>query len=59
MNFFFVNLAISEIMWKNILQPYRPQKTVLYGRMSLASWITIFTDTHSEYAILIACLQLQ
>jgi len=28
-NFFFDNHGIYEIMWNNILEPYRPQITVL------------------------------
>jgi len=36
-----------EIMWKNMLQPDRPQKAIRYIRN--ACWITKATDTHSEY----------
>ena len=39
-------------MWKNIVQPYRPQTTI--WRMRIACCITKATNTHSEYVILIA-----
>jgi hypothetical protein len=39
-------------MWKNIVQPDRPQITTL--RMRIACWIPKATDIHSEYAILIS-----
>jgi len=29
------NLALYEIMWKNIVQPYRPQMTVWHGACAL------------------------
>ena len=48
------NRAIYEIMWKNILQPDRPQMPI--RRMRIARWITTATDPHSEYVILIAFL---
>ena len=41
-----------EIIWKNTVEPDRPQMTV--WRMRIARWITKVTDTHSEYVILIA-----
>ena len=37
-------------MWKNIVQPDRPQK----WRMRIACWITKATNTNSEYVIFIA-----
>jgi len=43
-NFFF-NLAIYEIMWKNMVQPGRPQMTIWC--MRIACWIPKATDTHS------------
>jgi hypothetical protein len=46
------NRAIYEMMWKNMVEPERPQITI--RRMRTASWITNVTDTHSEYVILIA-----
>ena len=38
-------------MWKNIVQPDRPQMTI--WRMRIACWIPKATNTHSEYVILI------
>jgi len=46
--FFFENRAIYEIMWKNIVQPDRPQVTI--RRMRLGCWIPKARDTPSEYA---------
>ena len=39
-------------MWKNIVQPNRPQMTI--WRMHIVRWVPNATNTHSEYAILIA-----
>jgi len=39
-------------MWKNIVEPGRPQMTI--WRMRFACWVTKTTDTHSEYVILIS-----
>ena len=50
--FIFENLAVYEIMWKDILKPDRPQMTI--WRMSIACWIPDATNTHSEYVMLIA-----
>jgi hypothetical protein len=41
------NLALYEMMWKNIVDPDRSQ-------MRIACWITKATDSHSEYVILTA-----
>jgi len=46
------NRASYEIMWKNMVQPGKPQMIIL--RMRFASWITKDTNTHSDYVILIA-----
>jgi len=46
------NLLVYEIMWKNIVEPSRPQITI--WRMRIASWIPKATNTHSQYVILIA-----
>ena len=46
------NHAVYEIMWKNNVEVARPQMTVWH--MHIACWLTKATDTHSEYAILIA-----
>ena len=49
---FLVNRALCDMMWKNTVQPDRPQMTV--WRMRVASYVPKATDTHSEYVILIA-----
>jgi len=49
--FFFLNIAISEIMWKNIVEWGRLQMTIWH--MHLACWIPKATNMHSEYVILI------
>ena len=41
--FFFENHAVCETMWKNVIQPDRPQMAV--WRMRIASWITKTTYT--------------
>jgi len=38
-------------MWKNFVEPGRPQMTI--WRMRIVRWIPKATNTHSEYAILI------
>ena len=47
---YFFNSAICDIMWKNFIQPRRPQITI--WRMRIACWIAKATNTHSEYVIL-------
>ena len=54
-NFFFLNRAVYE-MWKNIVQPARPQTKM--WRMRIACCIPKATNTHSDYVIFIA-FQLQ
>jgi hypothetical protein len=34
-NFFLENRAVYEIMWKNIVQPDRPQMTIQHGACAL------------------------
>ena len=51
-NFLCLNHAICEIMWENIVQRFRPQMTIWHIR--IACWIPKATNTHSDYAILIA-----
>ena len=51
-NFFFLNRAFHEITWKNIVQTDRPHVTIWH--MRIASWKPNATNTHSEFAILIA-----
>ena len=52
--FFFENLAIYEIMWKNSVQPEEPQ--IKIRCMGSTYWITKATVTQSEYVIRIAFL---
>jgi len=52
--FFSENRFVYEIMWKNIVDPDRPQITIC--RMRIACWIPKATNTHSAYVILIAFL---
>jgi hypothetical protein len=51
-NIFFENLAVYEIMWKNIIKPDKTQMTI--WRMRIAFWIPQTIDTHSESVLLIA-----
>ena len=44
--FFSKNCAIFEIMWKNIVEPGRPQMTI--WRIWIACWIPKGTNTQSE-----------
>ena len=41
-----------KIMWRNVVEPDRPQMTI--SGMRIACWTAKATDTHSEYVILIA-----
>ena len=50
--FSFENRAVYEIMWKSIVEPDRPVMTI--WRMRIACWIPKATNTHSEYALVIA-----
>ena len=49
---FFENCAVYEKMWKNILEPDRPQMTI--WRMRIECCTPKATKTHSKYLILIA-----
>ena len=51
--FFFENRAIHELVWKNIVEPGRPQMTIWF--MRIACWLPKATDPHttSQYVILI------
>ena len=52
-NFFFENRAVNELVWKNIVEPDRPQITI--WRMRITLWIiTNATNIHSEYVTLTA-----
>ena len=48
--FFPRKLCLYEIMWKNIVEPDRPQMTV----WRFAWWILKSTNKHTEYVIVIA-----
>jgi hypothetical protein len=49
------NRSVYEIMWKNFVEPDRPQMTV--RRKPIALWITKAANTHSEYVIIFAFLR--
>jgi len=49
--FFFLNHAVCEVMWKNMVEPYRSQMTTWW--MCIACWVHKSTNTHSEYVVLI------
>jgi len=42
--------AVYEIMWKNMVEPDRPQMTITYSARPLLA-VTKATNTHSEYLI--------
>ena len=42
----------DQIMWKNIVEPDRPQMKI--GRLRIVCWTPKATNAHSEYVILIA-----
>jgi hypothetical protein len=48
---FFENRGVYKIMWKNTVEPDRPQMTI--WQMRIACWIPKATNTLSEYVILI------
>ena len=50
--FFLENLTVYEIMWKDIVEPDRPQMTIWL--MRIACRVTKATNLHSEYVIVIA-----
>jgi hypothetical protein len=43
---FFLNPAVYEIMWKNVVERGRPQMTI--WRMRIARWIPKATNTHTQ-----------
>jgi len=49
-NDFFANRAVYEVMWKNIVEPGRPQMTI--WRMRIACWIRKAINNHSKYLML-------
>ena len=48
-DFFSENRAICDIMWKNVVDTERSQKTI--WSMRFACWVTKATHNHSEYVI--------
>jgi hypothetical protein len=51
-NFFSENRAFYEIMWKNAVEPNKPQMTLWC--VSIVSWIPNATNTNSKLVILTA-----
>jgi hypothetical protein len=49
-NFFLENRAVCEMMWKNTVEPGRPQMTIRC--MRIICWITKVTNINSECVIL-------
>ena len=49
-NFFFLNRTIYETLWKNTVQPDRPQMTV--WRMRIACWIPKFKFVWMHHGVL-------
>jgi len=49
------NCTAYEIMWKNVVEPDRPQMTI--WRMRIACWITKAAETLSDCAMRIAFAQ--
>ena len=56
-NCFFENLAVYEIIEKNIVGRGRPQMTIWC--MRIACWVPEATNIHSDYVILITLSQQQ
>jgi hypothetical protein len=50
----FNNRFLYEMMWKNIVEPERPQMRV--GRMHISRWLPKVKTKQSKYVILIALL---
>jgi hypothetical protein len=42
-NFFSENRILYDIMWKNMVQPDRPQKTIQYGAVKMQEYIHTLT----------------
>jgi len=55
--FSFENGTVCRIIWKNTVESGRPQTAIWH--MRIACWIPKATNTHSQYAILIAFPQQQ
>jgi hypothetical protein len=50
--YIFLKRALYEILWKNIVDPVRPQTTI--WRMRIAFWIPKAINTEAEYVIIIS-----
>jgi len=50
--FFLENPVVYEIMWKNVVRPYRQHMKI--WRMHITCWITRATNTHTEYVIFLS-----
>jgi hypothetical protein len=50
---FFLNRAVYQIMWKNIVKPDAPHLAIWRMRMRTACWISKNTNTHAECGTLI------
>jgi len=52
--FFFLNRAIYQAMWKNIVKPGTPHLTIWLMRMRNVCWISRNTNTHLACVTIIA-----
>jgi hypothetical protein len=50
--FSFENRAVYEIMWRNVVEPVKPQMTI--WRRRIACWMPKAINTHSKYVVFIA-----
>jgi hypothetical protein len=55
--FFFENLIVYEVIWKNIVEPGKTHMATLH--MRIACWMPKVTNTRSEYVIIIVFPQQQ
>jgi len=46
--FFLENRNFYEIIWKNKVQPHRPQMTLIIRLMNFACWVTKTTDKYTH-----------
>jgi hypothetical protein len=51
-NFFPENISVYQVIWKNIVEPSRPQVTIRLLRIS--RWLPKATNIHSKYETLTA-----
>jgi hypothetical protein len=50
--FFFENRAVYEIVWRDVVVPYKPTDSSIILQLNLACCISKSTETHSEYVML-------